>query len=148
MGKRRDESENTTKGLRTQQNERTRGENEVKNKGEETWRTRTKTDTTENDENNRDDDENNRDNKSNENDRGPGPRNDRDDDENRREGLATLLRLREKRGNAERERGGKLVFFFGPVATTDIYILNSRLQEQKTLTKRKPIEEGGREGSH
>ena len=58
-----------------------------------------------------------------------------------------LLRLREKRGNTERERG-KLVFLLGPVATTDIYILNSRLQEQKTLTKRKPIEEGGREGSH
>ena len=44
-----------------------------------------------------------------EDDEGPSPENDRDDNENRREGLVTLLRLREKRGNAERERGGKLV---------------------------------------
>ena len=58
-----------------------------------------------------------------------------------------LLRLREKRGNTKRERGGNLSSL-GPVATTDIYILNSGLREQKTLTKRKPIEEGGREGSH
>ena len=43
-----------------------------------------------------------------EDDKGPSPENDRDDDENQREGLATLLRLREKRGNTKRERG-KLV---------------------------------------
>ena len=43
-----------------------------------------------------------------EDDEGPSPKNNRDDDENRREGLATLLRLREKRGNAERERGENL----------------------------------------
>ena len=36
-----------------------------------------------------------------EDDEGPSPENNRDDDENQREGLAMLLRLREKRGNAD-----------------------------------------------
>ena len=66
--------------MRTRLNEKTRGENEVENKGEETWRMRTKTETTKNDENDRDNDENNRDNESNENDRGPSPGNDRDNE--------------------------------------------------------------------
>ena len=41
-----------------------------------------------------------------EDDKGPSPENNRDDDENRREGLATLLRPFERRGECrERERG-------------------------------------------
>ena len=41
-----------------------------------------------------------------EDEEGPSPKNDRDDDENRREGLVTLLRPLERRGERqERERG-------------------------------------------
>ena len=77
MGKWRDVSEDTTKGLRTQQNKRTSEGNNIENKQKGAWRMRTTTETTD------DSDEDNK---------GPSPENNRDDKENQGEDLVMLLR--------------------------------------------------------